>query len=68
MAITKIIKRVSYQDTLLCMPIGSELIFNKMEARAESVRRACYTLNKRGYNYTATDKGFPCEIKVTRNK
>lgn len=66
---TKTLKKPkTMREEIASMPIGSELFIPFLAFKPQSVRVAISEFNKRGYSYTASEKGLSDGIKVTRLK
>lgn len=66
MAIQTVKKRVNVQETLLTLTPGqTEMVKTKL-IKPSSIRSAIRELNKKGYQFTQTEKGLIDEVQVTR--
>ena len=67
---TKIIKkyRPLVMDTLRSISIGDSLTIRTKDIKASSIRSGIRYLNKKGYEFTQTERGLIDEVKVTRLK
>lgn len=68
MADIKIIKKISYPDTIKALPVGESIKFKNADVRPGSIRRIVYALNNKGYLFRASEKGLINEIIVKRFK
>lgn len=60
--------KIDVQATLLKIEIGKSTIIKTKTIKASSIRSAIRVLNKKGYDFDSTEKGYVDEVKVTRNK
>lgn len=64
----KMKKKVSVKDTLLGIPVGETVEIKLLYAKPCSVRTMVYHLSKKGYSFSASERGLTDSIAVTRLK
>jgi hypothetical protein len=58
--------QVKVQDSLLTIPVGGVSVIKTKDIKASSIRSAVGKLNKKGYQYTHTERDLINEVRVTR--
>lgn len=66
MALQTVKKRINVQETLLTISPGESAIVKTKLIKPSSIRSAIRCLNKKGYQFTQTEKGLIDEVQVTR--